>query len=488
MPTGLDPEIAGNVRDYIQESGFYTVKMGAGEWELTPTPPPPVLIKTSPVRILADGTVIGPLSDVIAERDKWPSQLFYEDQAKAAAAIELLETAEPTEDAIKLAEALRLARTAVGRATREQLNTFPRRVAMGLGRWFPQGQLVVWVKDLNYLKQQRPVHVLASMAVNDIDAVREALDHRGSMLNRAEDLFLVDQVPLYCDLAEGGTTGAGMSAQFAEFVFEYGGNVKIPPLDVVNTRDLHSVTLLKYIPKELFGTYEVIHTGSVQQDALREWFVLRYNELVAHLASFENFTTVAGEVAPLVQQQTGMTVARILQTTAHLLASSDQATRLSDFWALVDLYAGLRGNGAHENMFKARFWCRHAVQPALRLPGTLGQLFGEQAGHHYAGWVRQCIYGINQPSRRTATAVLVGNPPQPTPHQAFFARFVGIWRNTLHGYQPRDAQAFRDFLAIHEGSLPERLPEWGRYMLISLLEDPTALLHRFKHIPQVPDA
>jgi hypothetical protein len=353
---------------------------------------------------------------------------------------------------------------------------------MALGKWFPQGQLIVWVKDLSYLKQQRPIHVLASMTVNGVGAVQEALEHKSSMLYRAEDLFLINQVPLYCDLAEGGTTGAGISAQFAEFVFEYGGNVNIPALDLMNTRDLHSVTPLKYLPGKLFGTYQVLHTGSLQQDALREWFVRRYNDLMGYLVAFENFTTKTGESALLVQQQTCMTVGRILQTTAHLLASKDQATRLNDFWALVDLYAGLRGDGAHENMFNSRFWCKHGVQPAYRLPGALGTLFGEQAGHHYVGWVSQCVDGITQSSRRTDRVVLVGEPPQPMPHHAFFARFVGIWRNTLHGYQPREPQMFRDFLAIHEGSLPERLPEWGRYMLISLLEDPRQFLERYKHI------
>lgn len=49
-------------------------------------------------------------------------------------------------------------------------------------------------------------------------------------------------------------------------------------------------------------------------------------------------------------------------------------------------------------------------------------------------------------------------------------------RNTLHGYKLKNINKFRDFLAIHDGALPFRLPEWGRYMLIALLADPSVLL------------
>jgi hypothetical protein len=302
-------------------------------------------------------------------------------------------------------------------------------------------------------------------------------------LQRAEDLFLVDAVPLYCDLAGGGTTGAGFNAQFAHFVWEYGGSVRIPGLDVIHSQDLHSVFIYRYLPRQLFASYDVVDTGSLQQDALREWFINRYNDLCAHLVRFENFRTKGGNVVPLVQYQAALTVGRILQTTAHLLAARDQATSLNDFWALVDLYAGLMKVGAHEHFFEARFWCRHVVQPSYRLPGQLGELFGSQAGRLYAGWVDQCVGGITHPSRRSGKQVLVGEPPAPIPEHRFFSRFIGVWRNTLHGYQLQDKAQFRDFLAIHDGSLPERITEWGRYTLIGLLEDPKWFLARFQRLP-----
>ena len=53
--------------------------------------------------------------------------------------------------------------------------------------------------------------------------------------------------------------------------------------------------------------------------------------------------TKGGELRSVVQQQTNMTVGRILYMSAHLLASSERAARLADFSQLVDLYAGLQG-------------------------------------------------------------------------------------------------------------------------------------------------
>jgi hypothetical protein len=110
-------------------------------------------------------------------------------------------------------------------------------------------------------------------------------------------------------------------------------------------------------------------------------------------------------------------------------------------------------------------------------------LFGGQAGRLYIGWVEQCVDGITVPSRRSGNQVLIGEPPAPIPEHRFFSKFVAVWRNTLHGYQLQDKDQFRDFLAIHEGSLPERIPEWGRHMLIALLEDHEWFLSRFQHLP-----
>lgn len=50
-------------------------------------------------------------------------------------------------------------------------------------------------------------------------------------------------------------------------------------------------------------------------------------------------------------------------------------------------------------------------------------------------------------------------------------------RDTLHGYELSKA-ANAALLGIHDGSLPQRLPEWGRLMFIALLADPTKFIER----------
>jgi hypothetical protein len=52
---------------------------------------------------------------------------------------------------------------------------------------------------------------------------------------------------------------------------------------------------------------------------------------------------------------------------------------------------------------------------------------------------------------------------------------MDIRRNTLHGYD-LGRPATQEFLAIHDGTLPLRLPEWGRLELIALLANPTRLI------------
>jgi hypothetical protein len=60
-------------------------------------------------------------------------------------------------------------------------------------------------------------------------------------------------------------------------------------------------------------------------------------------------------------------------------------------------------------------------------------------------------------------------------HAAFFARYMDVRRNTLHGYDLGRA-ATQEFLEIHDGSLLLRLPEWGRLEFIALLANPARLI------------
>jgi hypothetical protein len=62
-------------------------------------------------------------------------------------------------------------------------------------------------------------------------------------------------------------------------------------------------------------------------------------------------------------------------------------------------------------------------------------------------------------------------------HEAFLAQYMAVRRNTLHGYDLRRTDQ-RQFLAIHDGRLPVRLPEWGRLQVVALLADPTAFIER----------
>ena len=65
--------------------------------------------------------------------------------------------------------------------------------------------------------------------------------------------------------------------------------------------------------------------------------------------------------------------------SAHLLASSERAARLADFWQLVDLYAGLQGGGV-PRLFTEKYWEETVLAALTMLPGRLASLFKEHAG------------------------------------------------------------------------------------------------------------
>jgi hypothetical protein len=64
---------------------------------------------------------------------------------------------------------------------------------------------------------------------------------------------------------------------------------------------------------------------------------------------------------------------------------------------------------------------------------------------------------------------------KPQTHAAFFAKYMDVRRNTLHGYNLGRPDT-HEFLAIHGGSLPLRLPEWGRLEFVALLANPGRLI------------
>lgn len=263
------------------------------------------------------------------------------------------------------------------------------------------------------------------------------------------------------------------------FIFEFGEYLKNDPaLDFVSMRYIHGISSTAYMSPTLPATVAIVQTGSLEQDAMRSWFVEGFNRLAGHLARWENYMTTTGELKPIVLQEVNMTVSRILNVTAHLLASGDRDSRFLDFWQLVDLCAGF-GIGGIPRLFSEKFMDEVLIPACRTMPGAVGRLFEDFARSLYREWVNATVSGVVPPSLVTASGVAVPYPKdarQVAP-SAFFATHVQERRDTTHGYNLNDdTQAAQ--LGIHDGSLPERLPEWGRLMLIGLLADPSVFIER----------
>jgi hypothetical protein len=252
----------------------------------------------------------------------------------------------------------------------------------------------------------------------------------------------------------------------------------MPRLDFLGITYIHSLSVMEYSPAELPERSGIVQAGSLEQDALREWFIAGFNRLADHLLRWQTFMTRDGELRPVVQQHTNMTLGRILYVSAHLLASSERAARLADFWQLVDLYAGLQGGGI-PRLFSERYWVETVLAALDTLPGNLATLLTEHARSLYQEWIDQTLGGVVPPSRVGASGVAVpyASGERTLSPAAFLAQHLQERRDTLHGYdltQPVQAA----LLGVHNGSLPQRLPEWGRFMLIALLADPGRIIER----------
>lgn len=351
------------------------------------------------------------------------------------------------------------------------------RIAAKLLEWYPNGQMLAWGINYEHLAAGRPGHMLAAACSGGWGAIQRALkDNRGPLWFNGEDIARSQPTGLYLNLINGfDIIGAAVNTLPIRFIFEFGTNLKDEhPLDFLGIRYVHSVSDAQYLSPDALRIRSEPQPGLLQQDALREWFVQNFNAVADHLIRIENFRTKTGELRPTAMQARSMHINRILNVTAHLLASRETAARFSDFWDLFDLYGTLMGG--LDKVFAERHW-RKDIMPAMgTLPGNLGNLFTKYATDLRDEWIAEIADGVTDPRRRTRQTVRVGSGKgQQLSHAGFFAKYLDLRRNTLHGYDLGRPEV-QEFLAIHDGSLPLRLPEWGRLELITLLANPSRLI------------
>jgi hypothetical protein len=382
---------------------------------------------------------------------------------------------------LDLAQAIRLADHAIGLASSQDITQTASRVGHKLLEWYPNGQMIAWAKSYDFVMSARPTHLLAGISLVGWEGVQEALrSGRGGLWFSGEDIAMTKPAPIYLGLANpNDLPGIVCESVPVTFIFEFGEYLKNDPaLDFLSMRYIHGVTSTTYMSPSQPATVGIVQTGSLEQDALRSWFVEGFNRLGQHLVRWENYMTRAGELRPLVLQEVNMTVSRILNVTAHLLATGDRDVRFADFWQLVDLYAGF-GIGGIPRLFSEKFLEDVVIAACRTMPGAVGQLFEDFTRSIYSEWVDATVSGVVPPSLVTAAGVSVtySRGTRVLGLSSFFATHVQERRDTTHGYNLND-DTQSALLGIHDGSLPERLPEWGRLMLIALLADPTVFIER----------
>jgi hypothetical protein len=478
VPRGARAATLDNLADRMRTGGLDVTRRGL-KYQLDRRDDPPPCIVTLPWHMTAAG-VVGTSQALRDHWRTWPVSPPVVSPATSEAAVQDFESRNVPDTMLQLAEAMYAAEGIMLSAV--NANDVVRhisRIAGKLLEWYPAGQMVAWGANYNHLIAGRPFHLLAAASAGGWGAVQRALRNQHRPLwSTGEDISRSQPAGLYLNLISGfDIVGVAVNTLPIRFIFEFGTNLKEEhPLDFLGVRYVHSVQDAHYLSPDALRARSGPQPGLLQQDALREWFAERFNAMADHLIRVENFRTKTGELRPTAMRQKSMHVNRILNVTARLLASRETAARFSAFWDLFDLYGTLAGG--LDKVFAEMRW-RKDVLPAMNaLPGDLARMFTQYATDLRTEWVAEVVAGVTDPSRRTKQAVRVGpGKGQLLSHAAFFAKYLDVRRNTLHGYDlGREDQ--RNFLAIHDGRLPVRLPEWGRLELIALLANPGRLIDR----------
>jgi hypothetical protein len=476
VPRGARAMSLDNLAGAMRASGLEVTRRGLTYHVDRRAAPPPLLV-TLNWRISAAG-LIGTTQALRDQWETWPNVPPIIDPGGVEAALRDFEKRTAPVTMFHLAETMYAAEgIMLAAADADKVVRYISRIAAKLLEWYPNGQMLAWGINYQHLAAGRPGHMLAAACSGGWGALQRALkDDRGPLWFNGEDIARSQPTGLYLNLINGfDIIGAAVNTLPIRFIFEFGTNLKDEhPLDFLGVRYVHSVPDAHYLSRDAQQIRSEPQPGLLQQDALREWFVERFNAVGDHLIRLENFRTKTGELRPTAMQARSMHINRILNVTAHLLASRETGARFSDFWDLFDLYGTLMGG--LDKVFAEPHWRKDIIPAMSTLPGNLANLFTKYAAELRDEWIAEITGGVTDPTRRAKQAVRIGSGKgQRLSHTAFFAKYLDLRRNTLHGYDLARPDV-QEFLAIHDGSLPVRLPEWGRLEFIALLANPGRLI------------
>ena len=482
-PVGNNATVLDNLAAGIGRRGQYVVEDAGNDWKVERVAAPPKLLEPMSVRVTTAGVIGGSLFELTPRATRWLGPDRTLGAIPDPHAIVRLEASSQPQTALHWADTYTEVRTALMSATADTIPNIAARIANVLLSWCPNGHLTVWAKNVDYLGEERVVHMIATAQLLGLDAAEEIVNSDTSMLIAAEDILTANPGVIYLDLVDAGTSGWAFDTLPFIFIFDFGEYREWPALDRALIERLHSLSLMAYSARLPPTTRPVINLGPLGQAGLREWFVEHYNQLADRLLRLESFRTDAGRLRPVIQNQTMMTVARILNATAHLFAVGEVYSRLVDFWDLVDLYAGLRDRNDVSELFTASFWNREVMPGLATLPDVISAGLRTHARRTYLRWVHECTEGIAQPSRR-GRLITIGDPgsARSISPSTYFAKHLAVRRNTLHGYYPRRLGDYQAYVAGHDGHLPDDISQWGRWMVLTLLARPDFFFDDYRYL------
>jgi len=336
---------------------------------------------------------------------------------------------------------------------------------------FPQGCIdLVW-KDQACLRYASFVSMLALQALIPIGQIDDMLFAERSPFGIWHLTF--DPGPFFSVLKQIGypaITGLDLFGAEFGFVIDYGADVNLPPLEVLEER-------LRGVHSWVLGGSEDLSirkftTGLGSRHKLRLWLARRLNNLFAQLGYLGSFASQRdGMVQPVRQWKDLLTVRDIVSLTESLITTSDFVTMKVLFFDIVDRYCGLSGRGVNE-LLSASFLLNKLV------PSIDPELAEFRAGIQdlvRSGWHRMVDGlwdGIYSKTTRTGDKIVLADGKS-YGKDAFASVTLKALRNTVHGYQLERSREFDKVLAYHSGILPAAVRDIAMGLWFALLSRPS---------------
>jgi hypothetical protein len=205
--------------------------------------------------------------------------------------------------------------------------------------------------------------------------------------------------------------------------------------------------------------------------AFIEWYVGRFNALMAVFSDLRTTATRAGVVRPMAQLAMVRTFVQLQDLVGRMLITSDHFARAM---AAIQVLARFDDLGWQFRNIVDESWLENSLTP-LASDDEVGGVFATYARQLQSKVVAELLAATHAKSAGDGRLTL--STGRNTSESEYLGSYLKAVRDTIHGF---DIERLERTLGSHRGILPVDLPQLAAILWLMFVAEPTPLIAKFR--------